>query len=332
MSVKREVWVDYVKVIACILVVLGHFFQSMVKADILPDNALYEWFNTAIYYFHVPLFFICSGYLYQRYGKVNSWRTWQSNVCKKAISLGIPYFSFSFLTWLLKTIFSGAVNDQIGGLSETLFIHPMSPYWYLYILFFLFLITPTARQKKDAAVLLLIAAAVKLITFAFYEELRFYIVRATLSNWIWFVLGIVLSSYGPERLNKKALGALLGAGFLGISVFAYRTAAGFAAFLLGLMACAAVLMIVYGSYGDTGERKSNLLDAAAPYTMPVFLMHTLFAATFRSLLLRIGLINEFVHVGGGIAVSFIGPVVAIHFLEKIKLDFLVYPKQLKRKG
>ena len=32
----REKWVDDVKVIACILVVVGHFFQSMVKASILP--------------------------------------------------------------------------------------------------------------------------------------------------------------------------------------------------------------------------------------------------------------------------------------------------------
>lgn len=64
----REKWVDDVKVIACILVVLGHFFQSMTKANILPENNLYGWFNTTIYYFHVPLFFICSGYLYQKYG------------------------------------------------------------------------------------------------------------------------------------------------------------------------------------------------------------------------------------------------------------------------
>jgi hypothetical protein len=35
---KREIWVDNVKVIACILVVLGHFFQSMTKALILPDT------------------------------------------------------------------------------------------------------------------------------------------------------------------------------------------------------------------------------------------------------------------------------------------------------
>ena len=38
----REKWVDDVKVIACILVVLGHFFQSMTKASILPENDLYK--------------------------------------------------------------------------------------------------------------------------------------------------------------------------------------------------------------------------------------------------------------------------------------------------
>ena len=41
----REKWAD------CILVVLGHFFQSMTKANILPENDLYEWFETTIYYF-----------------------------------------------------------------------------------------------------------------------------------------------------------------------------------------------------------------------------------------------------------------------------------------
>ena len=37
----RIKWVDYVKVIACMLVVLGHFFQSMTKANIMPLNNLY---------------------------------------------------------------------------------------------------------------------------------------------------------------------------------------------------------------------------------------------------------------------------------------------------
>ena len=98
---KREARVDYIKLLACILVVLGHFFQSMMKASILPENGLYNWFNSTIYYFQVPLFFICSGYLYQRYSIVTDGKSWIKNVEKKAVVLGIPYFVLSIVTWLL---------------------------------------------------------------------------------------------------------------------------------------------------------------------------------------------------------------------------------------
>lgn len=157
----REKWVDDVKVVACILVVLGHFFQSMTKANILPESDLYKWFNTTIYYFHVPLFFICSGYLYQKYSKVSDFTSWKKNVAKKALVLGVPYVTFSTATWVLKTVFSGSVNDQIGGLGDTLLLHPTSPYWYLYALFFIFLVTPTFSTVKMAVVGLAIAALAK---------------------------------------------------------------------------------------------------------------------------------------------------------------------------
>lgn len=160
---KHEFWIDYIKVFACILVVLGHFFQSIVKASIVPDNILYQWFNTTIYYFHVSLFFICSGYLYQKYSHVDSINAWKNNVIKKAIALGLPYFVFSFATWLLKTVFSGSVNGQIGGLGDTLFLHPTSPYWFLYILFFIFLVTPTVKTLTGMTILLGIAIAGKVL-------------------------------------------------------------------------------------------------------------------------------------------------------------------------
>lgn len=162
----REKWVDDVKVIACILVVLGHFFQSMVKASIMPENDLYKWFNTTIYYFHVPLFFICSGYLYQKYSKVNSVDGWYRNVAKKAVALGMPYVTFSTATWVFKKAFSGSVNNQIGGLGDTLLFHPASPYWYLYALFFIFLLTPTFKSVKMAVGGLIVAIAMKTIALS----------------------------------------------------------------------------------------------------------------------------------------------------------------------
>ena len=157
----REKWVDDIKVIACILVVLGHFFQSMTKASIMPENDLYKWFNTTIYYFHVPLFFICSGYLYQKYSKVNSLGRWRRNVAKKALALGVPYATFTTATWILKKVFSSSINNQIGGLGDTLFLHPTAPYWYLYALFFIFLVTPTFNSVKVAAAGLVVALTAK---------------------------------------------------------------------------------------------------------------------------------------------------------------------------
>ena len=162
----REKWVDDVKVIACILVVLGHFVQSMTKANILPENDLYKWFNMTIYYFHVPMFFICSGYLYQKYSKVNDFTSWKKNVAKKALALGVPYVTFTTATWILKKVFSGSVNDQIGGLGDTLLLHPTAPYWYLYALFFIFLATPTFSTMRMAIVGLILAMVAKVLILA----------------------------------------------------------------------------------------------------------------------------------------------------------------------
>ena len=173
-SKQREIWIDNVKVIACILVVMGHFCQSMTKANVLPAKDLYQWFNQTIYYFHVPLFFICSGYLYQKMGKVDNTFNWSRNILKKALNLGIPYFTFTLATWILKTVFSSATNDKIGALFETLFLHPTSPYWYLYALFFIFLVTPTFGSRKIACVGLVVSAILKALKIIGGTEYRLF--------------------------------------------------------------------------------------------------------------------------------------------------------------
>lgn len=85
----REIWVDNVKVIACILVVICHFFMSMVTANVLSNTDFYQWFRQTIYYFHVPLFFICSGSLYQKLSRVDDIQSLMKNISKKALNLGV---------------------------------------------------------------------------------------------------------------------------------------------------------------------------------------------------------------------------------------------------
>ena len=297
----REKWVDDVKVIACILVVLGHFFQSMTKANILPENDLYKWFNATIYYFHVPLFFICSGYLYQKYSKVNDFKSWKKNVAKKALALGVPYVTFTTATWILKKVFSDSVNDQIGGLGDTLLLHPTAPYWYLYALFFIFLVTPTFSTVKMASVGL--AATIVAKVCILMGGTGVYVVSTVLTNEIWFVLGLSIAVHMANAQN------------LAVS------------FVLGLTACIAVILLVVAHEDKSGKAMRFL----AKYTMPIFLLHTLFAAPMRSVLLKIGVTNAVAHIGLGLGVSFAGPIVAAWIMKKTKwLEFFLYPNKLMR--
>ena len=325
----REKWVDDVKVIACILVVLGHFFQSMTKANILPENNLYGWFNTTIYYFHVPLFFICSGYLYQKYGKVNSVGSWCKNVAKKALALGVPYVSFSTATWVLKKVFSSSVNDQIGGLGDTLFFHPTAPYWYLYALFFIFLVTLTFSSVKAAAVGLIVALAAKVLILT-GGEYSVYAVSTVLSNEIWFVLGMSICAFNVQLKGRKVQGTIFGMLFIILSIVVYTVEIGNSAisFTMGLVACVAVILMV----ADFEKKFGRGMDFLAKYTMPIFLMHTLFAAPMRSILMKVGIENAVIHVVLGLGISFAGPIMVACIMKKTKwLEFFLYPNKFIRK-
>lgn len=332
MSSKREVWIDYIKVLACLLVVLGHFFQSMVKANIIPETGFHLWFDTTIYYFHVPLFFICSGYLYQKHSKVDSWQSWSRNVIKKAINLGIPYFVFSTLTWVIKTVFAESTSNAIGGIAEVLFINPYPPYWYLYVLFFIFLLVPTMRSDrsiKGAGLFLLVAVAMK-IAICLFPKLslwKIYAVYGLFQYTIWFASGMSLAVIGEEKIKNRLIGAILLAVFIAFSIYTVNISDSFIEFGVTALACAAVFMIM------VQMNPNKNLDMLAPYTMPVFLMHTLIAAPVRIVLVKVGIMNPVIHIAVGLIASIIGPVIAIKIMQKIKLDFLVYPgKYIKIKA
>ena len=329
-QVKRIGWVDYTKLFACILVVLGHFFQSMTMSDILPNNNLYEWFNTTIYYFHVPLFFICSGFLYQQFSKINSFDSWRSNIFKKLLALGIPYFVFSTITWVLKTVFSGSVNTDLNaGLLKTLFVQPIAPYWYLYALFFVFLITPTFNTKSQTALIVIISVAFKGISF--FVECPVVFIKYILIYEIWFVLGMILSKIKfTEMASSKdfIFGVILSVLFFVLSVFAFTMDldTAFIGFGLGVVACVGVILICVSKFNN----KCNAITRfSAKYTMPIYLMHTIFAAPLRSLLLKVGINNWVIHVVLGLAISFIGPIIAELIICRFKfLEFFLYPTKV----
>ena len=237
--------------------------------------------------------------------------------------------TFTTATWVVKTVFSGSVNDQVGGLGDTLLLHPTAPYWYLYALFFIFLVTPTFSTMKTTVIGLIVAVVAKALILT-GGGTGIYAISTVVANEIWFVLGMSICAFDLRLKGKSGRGIIIGILFLGLSVAVYmaniRNSA--VSFALGLMACAAIILLAV----DFKEKSGRAMRFLAKYTMPIFLMHTLFAAPMRSVLLKIGVTNAAVHVALGLGISFAGPIMAAWIMKKTKwLEFFLYPTRFIRK-
>ena len=131
-----------------------------------------------------------------------------------------------------------------------------------------------------------------------------------------------------KRIKRSwtGIGVVVGVVFLGLSVLIYSFDVSFKGmnFLLGIIACIAVILIIAGTF--QGGNQNIVFGFLAKYTMPIFVMHTLFAAPLRSVLLKLGIGNAVIHVVLGIAISFIGPIIAAWIMEKtVYLEFFLYP-------
>ena len=126
--------------------------------------------------------------------------------------------------------------------------------------------------------------------------------------------------------NKKHVAIPAGIFFIALSVVVYKCdlQSEWIGFAMGVLACFAVIVTVMCTFSV--ERSSVTYGFLAKYTMPIFLMHTLFAAPLRAVLLRLGVQDAVMHVTLGIAISFVGPIIAAEVMKKSKwLEFFLYP-------
>ena len=322
---KREYWVDNTKIIACFFVVIWHLYQSFVKSDILVWGDVFEWFNQSVERFHVHLFFICSGYLYQQYTKMNSFGDKGRFTLKKLLELGVPFFVFCTALWALKTIFAGEINNEVGGIVSALFVSPLAPYWYLYCLFIIFLVTPLLKDAKTAVAVISIAVIMQITFIIGGNDITVYAVNALLKYELWFVIGMLMSYLKFSKIKGSLLlGIVTGALFVAVSIAVYVMNINFYGrdLIMGILACTCVISIT--KYFDNGKQ-SKIMAFLSKYTMPIYLMHTIFAAAGRSILFKLGIANPVIHIAAGLILGFAGPIIAMEVMKRLKLDILAFP-------
>ena len=330
----RECWMDVVKGVACLLVAAGHGFQGLVCTGILDAGGLWRWFNGSIYCFHVQLFFICSGYLWQRYGRSEGWRGHGRAALQKACVLGVPYVAFTILLWVMKKACAPWVNHPSGELWRNLFVAPVAPYWYLATLAMLFALLPRVREKRAWAWMVGAAAAVKATAAVAGSGGWCFAARSVAENAFWFTGGMGLAFCGTDWLcgkSGKLAGAACGALFLAGSAAAARWGElgnAWWKWSLGAAACMAVLAWA----ANRGENHAaGFWNWAGKNALPIFLLHTFCAASGRMALCAIGVASPWLHVPAMLVASLFGPIVLLHAMEIMRLDGLLDPRRWMRR-
>ena len=113
MKTKREEWLDHAKGIACFLVVLCHVLRGLINAGIIIRTSFLGKLDFIIYLFHMPLFFMVSGYFYKKNTEIKSVREYMIFVKKKIINLGVPYGIYSII-YIFSNMITSNTNQSLN--------------------------------------------------------------------------------------------------------------------------------------------------------------------------------------------------------------------------
>lgn len=126
---KRIEWIDFAKGIAILLVVFGHSTELLYS-----ESEVNNLIHTAIYSFHMPLFFLLSGMIFSD----TKYKKFLKFFWNKFITVLLPSYTFLILGYIIKFIRSIDLSYTPKRAIRTLLqfrAHNMGNFWFLPTLF-----------------------------------------------------------------------------------------------------------------------------------------------------------------------------------------------------
>lgn len=328
---KREKWIDYTKAFACVLVVLGHLLQGLNKAHIAWNQEFYQYIDTFIYIFHMPLFMCISGYLYKKTVKINTIKEYISFVKKKLINLGIPYVLFYLLHIGINMIFAKSVNNPMG-VQEILriFTQPIAPFWFLYALFFIFLLIPLVEKvaKGNSKKVFLFLGILHII--AIFFKFNIYAIDIVMQFAVYFYLGALLYKKGiKEYSNIQYTITIVGYSILAVFYCYLEINSSISTIYLQIIK---MILAILGTYVSLiifkkieNKLENNLVyNAISKYNFQIYLLHTIFIAGTRIVLIKVFISNFYIQLILGLVAGILGPIIFAKIVEKFKYVNIIF--------
>lgn len=197
---KRIIWIDSIKGVLIILVVLGHAIQSSLR-DACFQNHLWN----LIYSFHMPAFMAISGWF--------AFSTTTKNinvgaVCKRRFDqLMVPYLSWSLLRYVI------SMDYSIENLSRIV-IDPDSYFWFLWVLFWIkviFILNQKIAERYHMDEILPIGiTCILLLGIMVGINLRVFGFQFLAYYYLFYFLGYAMHRFNKLQLANKPAMIFLG--------------------------------------------------------------------------------------------------------------------------
>lgn len=328
----NNAWINQSKGIAIILVVLGHTILGFQSAYMFAEyNNLFEYINFTIYSFHMPLFFIISGYTYRKFEKISNNNEYKSLIKKKELNLLIPYFVFCSIQLLIKSMLGGNTNS--GASIKDIILLPLIPreqFWFLYTLFFIFLILTFIDMKLNNKIILLVFLIFINISEVYMKNIIFAITSFCVYA-VYFYIGILFAKGCDDKkinLKNKFTMVIILVLYILLNIFLYNSNMN-----ININRMLSLILALLGSFAviSITQIKSNntFLDLIGKYSFEIFLLHTIFGSGIRIILIKIFNTQNFaIHMTLSLILSIGIPIIIGMMSKKIKiLDFLFKPSK-----
>ena len=300
-------WINPLKGFTIFLVVIHHCLSGYFNAGLFKDFEIFlKPLNDYFAYFRMPVFFVISGFLFQKF---------YSNLLVKKfrykfMEIGIFYFFYSTVLIITQIFLSKDVNTQVGIIDILkLPFKTVAPYWYLYILMVFYLLSYFVFKK--ITIMFLFASMTLSIVSNYLPYIEIFDISRCMYYFVFWVIGGYLCTSKVDLENCKILILVL---LIVEVVLVYTGFVNLIPRTINALILTGLMMLAFASFRFLNQ--SNFCNYLGVYCLPIYLLHVYFTAGTRVVLRHLENNDFYVYILTGIVLGIVIPILIYKICSK----------------
>lgn len=328
MEKKRIGWVDSLKGIGMLSVILGHVVNGLKDADMYTQsNFMFASVQNIVDMYQMPLFAIASGFLFEKvYWKNNELNFRKYN--HQLLNIVFLYFLWEIIFCIVKLFASSHVNNEIT-ISHLLFIpfKAVGPFWYFYVLVELYIFFGIKKIHDIPKYIFFPFSIILALIGSFFRiyEIRWFEYASFLFYQFFFFYGILLAKVEIKTLWRNFFVLIS----LSISVILISYNWSFETEIYYMPIISLIIAICLSFLIVEFLKKIKIIsfvNYVGKHCIELYTMHIFFTSGCRLIVRKLSIGNVYLTVLLIYFISIFAPLILARLFNYIKVyDYFYYP-------